>query len=74
MENYKIETNLLNPDGPKARNNKTGINFMIFILISWKIVYNTMLFMIFQYGWEPILIQRIFIGSEAILEIIIIYQ
>ena len=24
-----------------------------------------MLFMIFQYGWEPVLIHRIFIGFEA---------
>ena len=27
-----------------------------------------MLYMIFQYGWEPVLIQRILIGFEAILE------
>ena len=26
------------------------------------------LFVIFQYGWEPVLIQRIIIGFEAILE------
>ena len=27
-----------------------------------------MLYMIFQYGWEPVLIQRILIDFEAILE------
>ena len=33
----------------KARVNKTGINFKIFILIFWKIVCNSMLYMIFLY-------------------------
>ena len=28
-----------------------------------------MLYMIFQYAWEPVLIQRTLIGFEAILEI-----
>ena len=42
---------------------------MIFILIFVEIVCNTMLYMIFQYGWEPVLILRILIGFEAILEI-----
>ena len=28
-----------------------------------------MLYIIFQYGWEPVLIQRILIGLEAIQEI-----
>ena len=29
---------------------------------------NTMLYMIFQFDWEPVLIQRILIGFEAILK------
>ena len=27
-----------------------------------------MLYIIFQYGWEPVLIQRLLIGFEATLE------
>ena len=41
---------------------------MILSLLFVKVVGNTMLYMIFQYGWEPVLIQRISIGFEAILE------
>ena len=37
--------------------------------IHWKFCFNTMLYMIFQYAWEPVLIQRTLIGFEAILEI-----
>ena len=33
-----------------------------------KIVRNTVVNMTFQYGWEPVLIQRILISFEAILE------
>ena len=29
-KNYKIKTSYVSPEGPKARTNKTGINFMIF--------------------------------------------
>ena len=32
-EKYNIKTSFVSPDGPKARSNKTGIRFMIFILI-----------------------------------------
>ena len=42
------------------------LKFLFYYL--WKIVCNTMLYMIFQYGWEPVLIHRILIGFEAILE------
>ena len=35
---------------------------------SWKIVCNSVLYMIFQYGLQPVLIHRILIGFEAILE------
>ena len=33
MKNYKIKTNFVSSEGPKARANKTGINFMILIFI-----------------------------------------
>ena len=33
MKNYKIKTSFVSLEGPKARANKTGINFRIFILI-----------------------------------------
>ncbi len=33
MKNYKIKTIFVSPEGPEARANKTGINFMIFISI-----------------------------------------
>ena len=41
---------------------------MIFILIFLEIVLNTMLYIIFQYGLEPLLIQRISISFESTLE------
>ena len=46
---------------------KIGIDSMIFIII-WKIVFNSMLCMIFQYSGKPFLIQRRLIGFESILE------
>ena len=33
MKNHKINTNFVSLEGPKARANKSGINFMILILI-----------------------------------------
>ena len=49
---------------------KSSMNLKLKFLFdySWKIVCNTMLFIIFQYGLEPVLIQRILIGFDAILE------
>ena len=41
MQNYKIKTSFVNPETPKAPADKTGINFMIFILFiieNWKII------------------------------------
>ena len=59
-EKYKVSTSFVNPRSlTEAHNNKTGINFMILSLNSWKIVFNTMLYMIYQYGWEWVLIHRI---------------
>ena len=46
------------PECPKAQANKTGVNFMIFILYSWKIVFNSMLYMIFKYDYKQVLIQQ----------------
>ena len=47
---------------------KTGINFIILLLILWKIVNDTMLCMIFQYGGELVQIQRILISFDSILK------
>ena len=68
MEN-KIKISYVNPKGLKARDCKTKMNFMIFIFIFLcKIVWNKMLYMIFQYGCEPVLILRILMSFEAIME------
>ena len=68
MKNFKIKTSFVRPEGPKARANKIGINFMIFLLLGILgcLQYNTIHH--FQYSSEPVLIQRILIGFEAILE------
>ena len=47
---------------------KLVLVFLISFKYSWKIVCTTMLYMIFYYGWELVLIKRILIGLEAILE------
>ncbi len=50
MKNYKIKMSFVRPEGPKDRTNKTGFNFIIFILI---FVENCLQFddiMIFQSG------------------------
>ena len=65
MKNYKINTSFISPEDPKAQDNKTGNHFMIFIVIFLEICLS----MIFQYSLEPVIIQRILIVSEAILEI-----
>ena len=41
---------------------------MIFIFIFVNIVWNAMIYISFHYSWEPVLIQRILIGFEEILE------
>ena len=50
---------------------KLAIKSMIHILIFMEnfLCYIMMLYMIFQYVWEPVLIQRISIGFEEILEV-----
>ena len=67
----KIKASFVIPEGPKARANKTGINFMIFIL---SFVENCLLNIIFQTGLDPVLIQRIAIGFEVILEKLFVAQ
>ena len=67
MKNYKIKTSFARPEGPKSQNNTNCTNLMIFNFnISVKLS-KTMLFRLFKYGREPGLIQRIFIGFDAIL-------
>ena len=53
---------------PKARANKTGINFMIFNTVFVENCLKNDAINDFLYGREPVLIQRILIGFEAILE------
>ena len=51
---------------------KTGFNFAISHFNIWgEIICYLMRYMIFQYSREPVLIQRIFFGFEAILKIIL---
>ena len=58
MENYKIQTSSFgSPEGPKSR---------------WKLSVIRCYTWFFQYGWELVLIQRIFIGFEAILDKVIL--
>ena len=58
MKNYKIKTSFVNSEWPKARFNIAGINFITLFRFSWKIVCNTLLYFIFQYGhfWGEIFI------------------
>ena len=56
MNNYKTKTNFNIPKGTKA-----DIILNLYFNIRRKIVCNTMLNMIFQYGWEPVLIHLILI-------------
>ena len=46
---------------------------MIFILLFVESCLTSIQYMIFQYGSEPVLIQWIFIGLEAILEIAFLF-
>ena len=52
---------------PKARANKTGFDIMIVhFYIRRKL--DMIRYMIFRYGLEPVLFQRLLIGFEALLE------
>ena len=69
MENYKIKTSFVIPERSKGRASKTYL-FLIFKNIRGKI-FNTTLYIIFQYIWETVLIHQILVGFEPILAIII---
>ena len=66
----KLKQFSLSPERPIARANKASSNLMIFILnlILVENFCNRIIYKIFQYGLESVLIQRILIGLEAILE------
>ena len=61
---YNINSSLVGFKGSEARANWIGIDFLILFCYSWKIVWNTLQYMIFQWGLEPFLIQWIIIGLE----------
>ena len=69
IKKYKIKTVLLAPRGRRSCLTKLELLLWFLFQFWWIIVCNTMLYMIFHYVWEPVLIQRIFTGFEAILEI-----
>ena len=66
--NHKINTSFICPSLRPLGANKTGINLKICILLVLENFYHLKRYKIFQYGSEPVLIQRILIGFEAILE------
>ena len=71
MKKYKIKNSFESPERPRTRVNKTGINFMIFILI---LVENCLQYDAihdFSVWLELVRIQRILIGFEAILKKVI---
>ena len=67
IKKYNIETCFVCPEGPKARGNKTGLDFMIYFYYIRGKLSNTMLYMIIHYGREPVLIHWILIGLKGIL-------
>ncbi len=56
MKITRLKPVLLDPKDPGLQ---TGNNLMIFILISMKNFCNTILYIIFQHGWEPVLIKYV---------------
>ena len=64
----KIKTIFVSPEVPKDKANKTGIDIMIFILIFMENCLYYDAIHDFSVGWEPVLIKRIIIDLEAILE------
>ena len=70
MRNYKIETSFLATRGWRTGLNKLALFLWFIFLYLFKIVCNSMLNMIFQYNWEPVLIQRKFIGFWIILAMV----
>ena len=65
LKNFKIKTSFVSSDWSKALANKTYFNFRIILFYySWRTVCNTLLYIIFQYGLEPVLIQGIIIETR----------
>ena len=64
---------MLDPMGCRPGLTKLVLILWFSFYYSWKIVCNTMLKITFQYGPEPVLIQRILISFQAILEIYIFW-
>ncbi len=63
---------LIAPRGRRHRLSKlVSILWFLFCCL-WKIVCNTMLYMIFQYDWKPVLIKLILTVFEALLKRIFI--
>ena len=59
-KDWKINSSFDGPEAPKVQASKTGINFMISILLFVE-NYDTIRYMVFQYGRESVLKQHIFI-------------
>ncbi len=59
---------LLAPSDRRPELTKLELILWFLFCYARKIICNTMLYILFQYCWEPVLIQRIIIGFEAILE------
>ena len=59
FEWFKFNSSFHGPEGPQAKTILVDIYFMIYIL-NWRmVVYNSDRYMVFQFGSEPVLIQRI---------------
>ena len=61
MKNYDINYSFVCPKRLKAQTKKTDFDYIIFILIFAENCQYTMLFIIFQYGSEPIIIHQILV-------------
>ena len=72
---YKIHSSFVVPERPKSRAIKTGTNLWFDFIICGQNVYITMVrYMILHNGQEPVLIQRLLNGFEAILEYLLHYN
>ena len=56
----------VNSEGPEARSIKTSIIFLILVFVKNCLEYAV--YILFHYGWDPVLIQWIAIGFKAKLE------
>ena len=67
-ENIRFKWVLIAPRGRKLGVTKLVLMLWFLFQYTWKIICNTMPYMIFQYGWELVIIQWILIGFKARLE------